>query len=147
MSRTLSIGVVGPSYWSYTAAVMASHLVTVRERRRREPAELQGGVHQDAKDFFTIVLAAIGEDVPDNPCASLANYRLATDTLLDCLGAPPETTSEVDERLRQYAAFVDRLATAGELDETDLRIAEELQQFFTKIVRDGEKQDYLAAVG
>lgn len=148
MSETLTVGVVGPSHWAYTAEVMAEHLAGVIGARRTKPELLPAvaGVYLNAKNFFKIVLEAAGGTDTSNPCASLANYKIATDTVLDCVRPTLSTSKEVNDRLRRYAAFVDRLNDSCDLEPDDLHEAEEVLSFFNQLARDGEDEDYLEMV-
>lgn len=147
MSDTVSIGVVGPSYWSYTAAMMASHLKRVLAQKATDPAHLLTGVYQSARIFFAEVLEASSDRVPVNPNASLSNYKIATDTLVECLRPPPESRAKINERLQEYSALLDKLERPGVLSDHDLALAQDVRDFFSQLARDGDDETYVAAVG
>lgn len=146
MSETLTVGVVGPSYWSYTAAVMTNHLGQVINQRATDPPHLLNGVYLNAKEFFRIVLEAMEEAIPDNPCASLANYKIATDTLLKCVRPRPSSVGQIDALLRQYAQFLGRLEMQRSLTEEEAMVASKVRDFFAQLTRDGDEEEYVNAV-
>ncbi len=146
MSDTLTVGVVGPSFWSYTAAVMAEHLRLVALQRVTAPEQLLMGVYLNAKRFFRIVLEDTEEAMPANPCASIANYKIAVDTLLECIHPQLESRAQIDSHLRQYAHMLERLQVEGSLTSQELAVATELRDFFAQLAQDGEEETYLRAV-
>lgn len=146
MSETLSVGVVGPGYWGFTASAMADHLEHVVREKSTDPDGVLPGVYRNAKRFFSSVLEATEEAMPDNPCATLANYKIATDTVMECLQPAPTDRAQVNQHLVHYAEFLERLMALRALEPDELKIATEVRDFFAQLARDGEEEDYLEAV-
>lgn len=147
MSDTLSIDVVGPSYWAYVATVMAECLEKVCHTKRIAPHLIPKGVYRDAKDFFRLVLESAGDSIPENPPASLNAYVIATDAIMSSAHSLPNTREGLGDRLEEYAELVDRLNTPGPLTADEVETARALQSFFAKLAQAGEAEVYESTLG
>ena len=142
MSDTLSIDVVGPSYWAYVATVMADCLEEVYRTKRIEPNLVPKGVYRDAKDFFRLVLESAGDDIPENPPASLNAYVIATDAIMSSAHSFPNTREALGDRFEEYAELVDRLNSPRQLTSDEVETAKALNSFFAKLAQAGEVEVY-----
>lgn len=147
MSENLLIGVVGPSFWSYTASIMADHLRHVIEQKATDPDHLLKGVFFSASEFFEGVLEAVGEVISINPCASLANYKIATDAILECTHPQLQNSAQIDDRLLKYSEFLRKLEDKRQLSDDELIVSQEMYQFFIQLEQAGEEETYSEAVG
>ena len=146
MSDTLSVDVVGPGHWTYTAAAMARHLALVLEHGCTRPDEILVGVHENAKRFLAIALEASGDDLPLNPFVSFANYQIATETL-ETIHPISESLDEMNQRLRGFAALLQRLAAPGPLAAEESEVASDAQRFFEQLAEDGYGENYGDSMG
>jgi hypothetical protein len=140
MSDTLSIDVVGPSYWTYMATVMADCLESIAATKRVQPIPL--GVYKDAQSFFKLVMQSAGTELPENPPASLNAYVIAAYAVKDSLDNEPKSLDSLGEVLEDYSNLLSRLDRAGELNERELETAKDLQQFFRELAQAGEAEVY-----
>ena len=142
MSDTLSIDVVGPSYWAYMATVMADCLEQISISKQVRLNNIPSGVYRDAKSFFRLVMESVGKDVPENPPASLNAYVIAAYAVKESAEEEPETLDSLGEVLEDYSKLLDRLDKPGELDEHEVNTAKDLQQFFRELAQAGEAEIY-----
>jgi hypothetical protein len=143
MSDTLSIDVVGPSYWSYMATVMAECLDEITRTREIRPEKIPQGVFRDAKRFFTLVMQSVSADVPENPPASLNAYVIAAYAVKDSSeNQALMTLGDVGNRLEEYSKMLERLDKPATLDEQGARTAKDLQLFFRELAQAGEAEIY-----
>lgn len=142
MSRTASIGVVGPSYWSYMAAVMADHLAKVLRAKRTDPDAIPRGVYADAQKFFTLVLDAIGDQIPSNPPASMNAYKIAADAIKESVPSGSITREQLASRFNKFASVLNRLREPGQLNKEEIGIAIALKEFFERLHFEGEEEAY-----
>lgn len=146
MSNTLSIDMVGAKYWSYMATVMTDCLREISQTRTIHTGDVPRGVYRDAKKFFNLVMQSVGNDLPDNPPASLNAYSIAAYAVKDSSEVQPSNLEELGERLEAYAKLLNRLETPGNLDEHEVATAEDLRLFFRELAQAGEAQVYERAV-
>ena len=142
MSDTLSIDVVGPSYWTYMATVMADCLEQISISKQVRLNNIPSGVYRDAKGFFRLVMESVGKDLPENPPASLNAYVIAAYAVKESAEEEPETLDSLGEVLEDYSKLLDRLDKPGELDEHEANTAKDLQQFFRELAQAGEAEIY-----
>lgn len=143
MSDTISVDVVGPSYWAYMATVMAECLEDISRSKEIRPEKVPQGVYRDAKKFFELVMQSVNKDLPENPPASLNAYVIAAYAVKDSSEDPPPTTlRELANRLEGYSKMLARLDEAGTLDDKDVRTARDLQLFFRELAQAGEAEIY-----
>ena len=147
MSQTISVGVVGPSYWAYMATVMAECLDTITKSNRIETGLVPGGVFHDALTFSELALEATGSSMPANPPASLNAYGIAAEAIRRSFGDLPKNRKEVDQQLATYADFIRRLNEARTLHQRERQVAESLQTFFWDLKEQGEAEAYESSVG
>lgn len=144
MSHTPSVGVVGPSHWTYVASVMADGLrEIVSSRAVRET--LPEGILGAAEEFFSLALESAAGRVTKNPPASMANFLIASEAL-----STPQTQldrpSAKARQLRTYRSFIGRLRRRGRLTPSEIEQAGELQKFFARLREAGESEAYEARV-
>jgi hypothetical protein len=146
MSDTLSIDVVGPSYWAYMATVMADCLEDISRSKEIRPEKVPQGVYRDAKKFFELVMQSVSKDLPENPPASLNAYVIAAYAVKDSSQDELTTLKDLGDRLDGYSKLLHRLNKADNLDEQDVQTAKDLKQFFRELAQAGEAQIYERAV-
>lgn len=143
MSDTISVDVVGPSYWAYMATVMAECLKKFVEDEEVRPDDIPPAVYDGAKEFFDLVLEAAGDVFPENPPASTNAYVIASEALRGASKPFPATTQDLRAELERYSQFVDDLAEPRDLTGVaDKEMAEALKRFFLHLAEDGEAEVY-----
>lgn len=147
MSDTIAVDVVGPSYWSYMATVMAECLGDFLKEAKVEPAEIPPAVYEGAQEFFALVLQAAGDVFPENPPASINAYVIASDALRGVSKPYPATTQDLRVHLQEYSNFINALSKPHLLTEPEqIRLAGSLKEFFSRLAQDGETEVYERAV-
>jgi hypothetical protein len=146
MSQTISVGVVGPSHWTFMATVMAECLDVAAKNNRVQPNAIPLGVYRDALAFSQLALEATGADIPDNPPASLNAYVIASDVLRRSSHQLFQTREDINRRLHRYEAFLRTLETPRELTEDDNEILNSLVAFFRRLKEEGESEAYAKAL-
>jgi hypothetical protein len=140
MSWAPSIGVVGASYWSYMASVLANTLGLAIKERKVNPSLLPEGVYRDAKEFFN---RAVGESGGEQRTPARMNaYVVAVDAVWDSAHSV-RTSEEVQNLLRDYSSLLTRFREAGPLSEAELKTAEQLRQFFISLSQAGDADAYV----
>jgi hypothetical protein len=139
MSLSPSIGVVGPSHWTYAAAVMADRLGKVITEQRVTTGLIPEGVYRGIKRFFLLVLNPDGNQIP---AANIANCLIAANALARSRETPPRNLLEFDQILNEYSRFVNSLADEREVTPNEIQKAEELRKFFKQLEQDGETDAY-----
>jgi hypothetical protein len=142
MSDTISVDVVGPSYWAYVATVMAECLEEATRSKQVRVGLVPRGVYSDAKEFFRLVLQSVGNGVPDNPPASLNAYVIAADALRNSSDSFPRTREELGQRLAHYSELIDHLGQPRNLTTEEIEIATSLKEFFERLAQAGESEVY-----
>ncbi len=147
MSMTHSIGVVGPSHWSYMAATLAERLENILQKKRIEENSIPRGIYAVAKEFFHLIEQALRQNgTPENPPASIKAYVIASDATRSALETSPLSAKEIETSLARYVDFVNQLQHGRELTGEDLEIAQSLKRFFHQLYLDGESEAYEAGV-
>jgi hypothetical protein len=142
MSQTISVGVVGPSYWTYMATVMAECLQEITQSNRIEAGQVPGGIFHDAVAFSELALEATGNATPDNPPASLNAYGIAAEVIRMSSTELPKSRREVDQRLANYAEFIRKMTQPRILRDRERETAEHLKTFFLNLKEQGEAEAY-----
>lgn len=142
MSDTLSIDVVGPSYWTYMATVMADCLEQISSSKQVRANNIPSGVYRDAKSFFKLVMQSVGKDLPENPPASLNAYVIAAYAVKESSDQELKTLDSLEEVLDDYSKLLNRLDKPGKLKEHEIDTARDLQQFFRELAQAGEAEIY-----
>ena len=142
MSQTISVGVVGPSYWAYMAAVMAECLQEIAQSNRIEAGQVPGGVFHDAVEFSDLALEATRSTTPDNPPASLNAYGIAADVIRMSSTELSRSRREVDQQLAQYGDFIKKMTQPRTLRDRERETAEQLRMFFLNLKEQGEAEAY-----
>jgi hypothetical protein len=145
MSQTVSVGVVGPSYWAYMASVMAERLQQVANARQTVAGQIPAGVYRDAREFYRLVLEAAGDGTPVNPPASINAYALAADAVR--AGRADATRADVEQTLARQKALLDDLQRTRGLSEEELETLSSLHSFFLWLKQEGESEAYESGVG
>jgi hypothetical protein len=147
MSQTASIAAVGPSYWAFTATVMATRLDSFIKSREVVSDEIPEGVYNGVKEFFALVMGATGDNRPKSPPASVNAYVIATDALKGSLRPFPETSQDLLARLNKYSKFINGLdQTHSIADADELETATSLRDFFRSLAQDGEAEAYMQTI-
>lgn len=141
MSLTTSVEVVGPSHWTYMAAIMADSLAAMAKRKKIKVAEVPQGIYSDALRFFSLVTQAADNAVPQNPPASINAYAIAA-SLVSKGADGAHTRAEIGQRLKEYSTLVKRLAKPGHLRREEIHTANRLQKFFVSLRNEGEAEAY-----
>jgi hypothetical protein len=124
------------------AAVMASRLQKIARLKRVEAGDIPGGIYNDTRELFRLVLQAANDGVPDNPPASINAYVIALDAMKGVSQSFPKTRRELKERFDEYHAFVSSLREQRTLADKEVETAKSLAQFFQKLHQDGESEAY-----
>ena len=142
MSQTISVGVVGPSYWLYLATVMAERLEKVATKKRINAGDFPEGASNDALEFFRLALQAAGDNLPQNPPASVNACKIAADAVRGSVQPAPKTRRELKEHLCLFSSFVDDLQKPHKLNAGEVKTAKALSRFFLRLQQDGEAEAY-----
>jgi hypothetical protein len=146
MSEPASIAVVGPSYWTFMATVMATRLERFIQSREVTPSDIPEGVYLGAMEFFDLVLGAAGE-AASYPPASVNAFLIATDVLRGSLRPFPKTSQDLKEKFVKYAKFVQGLNQAHSVtDDDEFETATSLRDFFLSLAQDGEAEQYMQTI-
>jgi hypothetical protein len=143
VSMTKSVGEVGPSHWSYMAGTLARRLGKIVRKKRIEEKDIPQGVYVDAKEFFELIVQALGARLPENPPASMNAYHIASEILRTSVSPAPNNLEDLEGHLERYSTFIhDRMARPTILKRPDLKTARELRKFFLELEREGEAEAY-----
>jgi hypothetical protein len=143
MSDTVSVDVVGPSYWAYMAAVMGECLEIISAKREVGAVHLPKGVYQDARRFFSLVMQSVQDNVDGNPPPGSMNaYAIAAYAVKESSAQPPSKLEELDDRLKEYSDLLTVLEHPKTLTEAEAEIAKSLSRFFRRLAELGESEIY-----
>jgi hypothetical protein len=142
MSKTISVGVVGPSHWSYMASIMADRLGRIAETKTIEPSKIPRLVYTDALEFYRLVMQAAGDDPPDNPPASMNAYSIAADGVRASAPDQSSTPEEIHKTLADHLSLLECLTKQRPLDEHELETVKSLRRFFLWLKSEGETEAY-----
>jgi hypothetical protein len=145
MSKTVSVGVVGPSHWAYMASVMAAKLQLMVDNKRTLDGQIPVGVYRDAREFYKLVLEAAGDDTPANPPASINAYALAADAVRAVRA--DASRADVEQTLGTQNTLLNRLQQTSVLSEDELKTLSSLRTFFLWLKQEGESEAYERVVG
>ena|SRR5579862_8890403 len=145
MSMTMSVGVVGPSHWSYMAKELAQAIGNIITLKRIEANSVPNGLHVDAREFFQLLDQYVQGDVPPNPPASANAYMIAKRAIRTA-GSKSETGESVRQSLTDYLRFFERINEPRQLDEKELSVATSLQKFLHQLYLDGQSETYESRV-
>lgn len=140
MSMTTSVGVVGPSHWSYMAKTFERCLAEIVSRKRIEEDSVSNSIYLDAKEFFQLVSQAVQEGVPGNPPASANAYMIAARAIRSTVH--PQTHETIRESLNEYLSFFNRIRDARDLSAKELETATSLQKFLKQLYLYGQSEAY-----
>jgi hypothetical protein len=144
MSRTISVGVLGPSRWSFMAAVLADRISLTLETKTSQ--QIPKAVLREAKDFIKLALEGSGDAPSNNPPASINAYAIAVGAAVPQPSAAPETRESLRARFQGFSELLDKLPESGAFDENQQGVAADLVSFLTKLRIDGQVQAYEQAV-
>ena len=145
MSKTVSVGVVGPSHWAYMASVMATKLQKMVDAKRTLADQIPVGVYRDAREFYRLVLEAAGDDTPANPPASINAYVLAADAVR--AARADASRADVEQTLGSQYTLLNNLQRSSVLSEDELKTLSSLRAFFLWLKEEGESEAYERGVG
>ena len=145
MSKTVSVGVVGPSHWAYMASVMAAKLQQMVDAKRTLDGQIPVGVYRDAREFYKLVLEAAGDDTPANPPASINAYVLAADAVR--AARADASRADVEQTLGSQYTLLNNLQRSSVLSEDELKTLSSLRAFFLWLKEEGESEAYERGVG
>jgi hypothetical protein len=145
MSKTVSVGVVGPSHWAYMASVMATKLQKMVDAKRTLADQIPVGVYRDAREFYRLVLEAAGDDTPANPPASINAYALAADAVR--AARADASRADVEQTLGSQYTLLNNLQRSSVLSEDELKTLSSLRAFFLWLKEEGESEAYERGVG
>lgn len=141
MSLTSSIEIVGASYWTYMAAVIAESLGKMIRHKRVSPGMLPKGVYSDAMEFFRQIMQSVNTAKPDTPTTNLNAYLIAAEAVRESSPVLHET-QDVDDCLKEFSSFIKSLKEPRDLTKEELKLAKILQKFFLQLQEDGETEAY-----
>jgi hypothetical protein len=129
--------ITSPSYWLYTAAVMAGEFERFVREGCMGTKDVPLGVLNEAKRFFLIIFDGKGGNGKraENPEES-ANIELIATRVTPQI---PKTLRELDLKFRKYASFIDKIGERHKLEGEELETAKELLLFFTNLRKYGEQ--------
>ena len=133
MSQTISVGVVGPSYWTYMATVMWRRLRKIASARRIETGSIPQGVYTSAQEFFLLVLQGVSDTLAENPLASINAYIIASDVARESSPHVRQTRQDLTKCLEDYSSFINSLANPRELNAEEVETVKSLEKFFLKL--------------
>ena len=90
--------------------------------------------------FFDLILHSTGDEVADDPTASLNAYIIAADAMRSSM--VPPTREALGDKLEEYSILIGRLKTPGKLLPAELETVRSLQKFFTRLAQQGEAEIY-----
>ena len=145
MSRTMAVGVVGPSHWAYMAKVMAEALNKAVQKSLLVKTDIPAGVLFDAAHLSRLILEEArfrqGGEVPSNPPATINAYVIAQKAVERVVGYYPKKT-ETELLLHGCRLitdfFADKFCSLG--DETTLQGAAFMANFFSELCKMGEEE-------
>lgn len=143
---TISIGVVGAAHWAYMAEVLATRLGDAVSKGKIDLKKIPRGILKEAQEFFGLVIQAIGDNLPDNPPASMNAYVIAADTVKCSPETNAESAIEIDIRLKAYHQFLTQLTDSGDLSGRQLQTAKDLRDFFIHLQLKGQSAMYESAI-
>jgi len=155
MSQTISIGVVGPRYWSFMARRMADCLQSIVEEGSFKKGSIPRNVLADAVRFFDLVLQELKGGPPSsggialrNPEATLRAYLLAVNTQERIHKQIPGDRSDELQRYWELLNVLHQSQGEGtDLNAEQIGTAEALMRFFRELKDAGEAEAYVARLG
>lgn len=142
MSQTYRLDAVGPSYWAHMAHKMEHALGAAIERGATEPNDVPIAVLKSAQHFFVLALDAVEDEAPDNPEASVANYRIAAEVYRASAATDEVSYEDLEQSIRHYLEFLDYFSDRHPLTNEETDLARELQRFFARLSQAGERDSY-----
>ena len=141
VSKTASVGVVGPGYWLYVSSILARRLTSIIDKGNIVGDEIPVGILTGAKRFLDMALDAVAEGVPANPPASINAYQIAGNAL-HAATSNGETPSDLPGALKSYVELLPRLRTPGSLSESERARVGQLRAFFEQLRDEGVTETY-----
>ena len=140
MSKTISVGSVNASYWSYMSVVMAEWLEQALNARRFDFEPIPKGVYSQAREFFRLAQQA-STDAMENPSASISAYITASNAINSAAPSAPDD-QELGKSIKVFADFVERLSDPAKMTPNDLQLVKPLREFFLQLYENGEVLNY-----
>ncbi len=145
MSKTLAIGVVGPSHWAYMARVMAEVLNRAVQKSCLVKTDIPVGVLYDAAQLSGLILeeAMFQETaslVPSNPPATINAYVIAKRAVGRVIGHYPNK-KDTKLLISGCRLVVDFANQSGKWRNPEaLRIIDFMSKFFHELSKMGEEE-------
>ena len=143
MSRTISVGVSGPSHWSYMATVLADCLEQTLASSQVQP--IPKGVYRDALGFLKLALEGSGDSLPRNPPASINAYAIAAEAA-PAPTSEPESRADLHQRLLSFEGLLKSFGEPRALDQEESKIVNDFRAFLQNLRAEGKSQTYEHAV-
>ncbi len=143
MSQTVSSYSIGPSRWEHTASVMAEVLDSVIESGKVDPDQVPPAILDAAQGFFDLASAVLeGNGPPENPQASVANYKIAAHAIRASEPNTKLSRTDLERRIREFQLFLTQLSNLSDLSEKDGQLARQLSSFFKELASEGAAEQY-----
>jgi hypothetical protein len=137
MSQTGYMDMTGPGRWAHMATSLAEVLESLSATSEEVPASLR----QAANYFFDLVLQVAEGHVPENPSASVANYRIAADAFM-ASGIQANNVQAVAREIRRYSGLLGKIGQDQALSEDETRSVSELIAFLRELAAAGGEEHY-----
>lgn len=145
MSLTTSIGLVGPSHWTYTASIMTDRLTHILSAKQVKYDDVPAGVQKSAQRFFRLVRQAARSTTPKSGPASISAYIIASDAMRIASPSFPKSKQLLGKRFEQYDDFLRSFKRPHRLTVEEMKTAKDLRKFFQYLKQEGEAEDYAKA--
>lgn len=141
----MSVGVVGPSHWSYMAKEFARILGDILSSGRIEADSVPNSLYADASEFFGLLEQYVSAGVPPNPPASANAYMIAKRAMQTAV-AKSNHGADVRKSLRECVRFFRSTRNPRELNGEEIAVATSLQEFLQQLYLDGQSDTYESRV-
>ena len=143
MSQTVSTDPAGPGRWQHMASVMSEVLDSVTQSGSIDLEGIPPAVLHAARRFFDLASAVLeGNGLPENPQASVANYKIAADAIRASEPAVKLSRPDLERRIRDYQLFLAQLSTRADLSREEVQLAGQLSNFFKELASEGAAEQY-----
>lgn len=145
MSKTISVGVVGPDHWTYMSNVMAGIFKKSAENRRLKKSDIPKGILADATDFSLLVLKG---NTTTNPLAGLNAQNLAVNVVQEMKGF---CSLADQEKLFLGCSLIALLGSSDKINEINNPVIvptlQFMSHFFSKLHQMGEEEAFRQRTG
>jgi hypothetical protein len=143
LSKTIAVGVVGPSHWAYMAVVMSEVLNRAVQKSALLKTDVPAGVLADAVRFSNLVLEEVRPSVSSNPLATINAYVMAKEVVEKVIGHYP-SDEEFEPLLDGCRLLVDLKEKKEE--SKNVKLLEFMAKFFSELHKMGEEDRYERAM-